>query len=329
MNDTVTPPGRLGIADRAVRKVLGRAVGEALPPGGRVTRTSARVQGRRARTAVGVALRVDGAGSATRAVRAVRDHASARTERLTGLRLTRLRVDVTGLRLPGPVPSVPAQAAAPEEGRPAERQRRSAVRKPHRSWSPRRVPASVLAWSVALASGSVAYGAVQSGPRGGPADTWRPALAHAVVRYGPASTGVAAALLTAALGALLIVLAVTPGHRGRWPASTAPELPATVDRNVIASLVREAVAAAPGVTRVRVRVGRRHVTVRAVLLFGDLPAASRMAERAAERALASCCLCRPPKPRVRVRPDVLWTPSHGRADEGRTPRLTESRGGAA
>ncbi|MFE0645234.1 DUF6286 domain-containing protein [Streptomyces sp. NPDC058877] len=329
MNDAVTPPGGLGIADRAVRKILGRAVGEALPPGGRVTRASARVQGRRARTAVGVALRINGTGSAARAVRAVRDHASARTERLTGLRLTRLRVDVTGLRLSGPAPSVPAQATVPEEGKPAERQRRSAVRKPRRSWSPRRVPASMLAWSIALASGAVVYDAVPSGPWEGPTAAWRPALVHAVARHGPASAGFAAALLTAALGTLLIVLAVTPGHRGRWPASTAPELPATVDRKVIASLVREAVGAAPGVARVRVRVGRRHLTVRAVLLFGDLPAASRAAERAAEQALASCCLCRPPRPRVRVRPDALWTPGHGRADEGRTPRLAESRGGAA
>ncbi|NDZ83949.1 hypothetical protein G3I19_36675 [Streptomyces sp. SID10853] len=93
----------------------------------------------------------------------------------------------------------------------------------------------------------------------------------------------------------------------------APALRAVLERAAVAVLVRDAVAAVPGVTRVRTRVGRHRVTVRARLGFGDRATARREVEEAAAGTLTGCGLARPLRLRTTVTPEPHW--QHGaRAD---------------
>ncbi|MFJ2783992.1 MULTISPECIES: DUF6286 domain-containing protein [unclassified Streptomyces] len=338
-----SPSGTLRVSEKAVRRIVERTASEALPPGSTVTRATARVRGGRARTGVRIALTVTpgptklttvgepdptpppghapatgpvrATGSVTAAVRAVQDRVSSRTELLTGLRVPRPGVEVTALRLPGrtpptvraPAPTVPAPRPALSE-RPTPAGRRG-PRVPRRWWSPRRVPSAVLALAVALASGATAADELGVRMAGGRPAAWRTGLLDRFAGYGPGDPElVLPALLTAGTGLLLIALAVLPGRRRLWPVSAAPGLVSAVDRNLVAALVREAVAATPGVTRVRVRARRRRVTVRARLLHGDPSATTLAAEAAAATAITACCPHRPPRSRVRLRPDDLWVP---------------------
>ncbi|MER8235769.1 DUF6286 domain-containing protein [Streptomyces sp. NPDC094049] len=328
-----SPPGTLSVSEKAVRRIVERTASEALPPGSTVTRATARVRGGRARTGVRIALTVTSegrttttgpatatgparaTGSVTAAVRAVQDHVSSRTELLTGLRVPRPSVEVTALRLPvrtappvaAPAPTVPAPRPAVRE-RPAPADRRG-PRVPRRRWSPRRVPLTTLALAVALPSGAATADELRVRMTGGRPAAWRTDLLDRFAGYGPGDPELLLlALLTAGTGALLIALAVLPGRRRPWPVSSAPGLVSAVDRNLVAALVRETVAATPGVTRVRVRARRRRVTVQARLLHGDPSATTLAAEAAAAGVITACCPHRPPRSRVRLRPDDLWVP---------------------
>ncbi|MFD8677014.1 DUF6286 domain-containing Asp23/Gls24 family envelope stress response protein [Streptomyces seoulensis] len=299
----MTTPERRGtttVSDRAVRRIAGRAVIEALPDGAaRATGSSAAVRGGRAEVAVDVALPYP--APLTPTVRRVQDHVTARTGELTGLDVRTARVGVTAL--------TPARTPEPEgatETTPAP----SRTRVPRRWWSQRRLPLGVLTLLATLTCGALATDLilVHTGHR--PAALWRTGALHWLYVHGPGEPPVtAAALGCALLGVWLIVLSVTPGRRGLLTAhSPAPATRVAVDRGAVAALLRDTAAGTEGVDTVAVRVRRRRATVRAALAFGDRAAARDQITDAARRALAECGLRRPLRLRVAVRPLPVWTP---------------------
>ncbi|MEU6815581.1 DUF6286 domain-containing protein [Streptomyces sp. NPDC046860] len=290
--------GTTTVSARAVRRIAGRAVTEALP--GRAARTtgaSATVRGGRAEIAVDVALPYP--APLTPAVRRVQDHVTARTGELTGLDVRTARVGVTALD--------PDRTAPPEA---PPRETAPGGRVPRRWWAERRLPLGVLTLLATLTCGALAADLilVHTGHR--PAAAWRTGTLHWLYAHGPGERPVTlAALGCALLGVWLIVLAVTPGRRGLLTAhAPAPATHVAVDRGAVAALLRDTAAATEGVDTVAVRVRRRRVTVRAALAFGDRAAAREQITDAAARALAGCGLRRPPRLRVAVRPLPVWTP---------------------
>ncbi|MFJ8728369.1 DUF6286 domain-containing Asp23/Gls24 family envelope stress response protein [Streptomyces bauhiniae] len=292
--------GTTTVSDRAVRRIAGRAVTEALPGrAARATGSSAAVRGGRAEIAVDVALPYP--APLTPTVRRVQDHVTARTGELTGLDVRTARVGVTALtpdRMTEP-------DAAPEPGTAAP-----GGRVPRRWWAQRRLPLGVLTLLATLTCGALATDLilVHTGHR--PAALWRTGALHWLYVHGPGDPPVtAAALGCVLLGVWLIVLAVTPGRRGLLTAhSPAPATRVAVDRGAVAALLRDTAAGTEGVDTVAVRVRRRRATVRAALAFGDRAAVRDQITDAARRTLAECGLRRPLRLRVAVRPLPVWTP---------------------
>ncbi|NNN29676.1 Asp23/Gls24 family envelope stress response protein [Streptomyces sp. S3(2020)] len=297
--------GTTTVADKVVRKIAERAATEALPlQSARAGKATAVVRGRRADVSVSVALPYPTPLPA--AVRGLQDHVGDRTRRLTGMDIRAVRVGVTAL-IPRPA------ALAPAPGRSAAAE--SAVelapsRTPLRWWSPRRLPMALLTLAAAVACGALAFDVVQVHLAHRPAASWRTDALHWLSRHDPGDPAVAfGATGLAALGLLLIVVAVTPGHRRLLTlTSSAPRLRAAMDRTAVAALVRHAVAGTQGISEVKVRVRRRSVTVRARLAFGDRAGAQHQVECAARRTLDSCGLRRGPRLRTRVRPEDAWYP---------------------
>lgn len=192
-----------------------------------------------------------------------------------------------------------------------------------RWWSPRRLPTALLALAAAIACGTLAVDLIRVHVAHLPAASWRTQAVHWLERHGPNApfVGIAAGAL-AVLGILMIALAVSPGRRGLLTvASPGAGLRAAMDRTAIALVVRDAVGDVPGISTVRVRVRRRRVVVRAQLAFGDRAIARRDVQAAAHAALDGCSLRRPPRLRVKVRPDSAWTTKSGR-DEGQHGQRT-------
>ncbi|MGV9322823.1 DUF6286 domain-containing Asp23/Gls24 family envelope stress response protein [Streptomyces sp. NPDC003660] len=297
----ITAPERRGtttVSDRAVRRIAGRAVTEALPGrAARATGSSAAVRGGRAEVAVDVALPYP--APLTPTVRRVQDHVTARTAELTGLDVRTARVGVTAL--------TPDRTTEPDA--PA-RESATSGRVPRRWWAQRRLPLGVLTLLATLTCGALATDLilVHTGHR--PAAAWRTGALHWLYVHGPGEPPVtAAAVGCVLLGVWLIVLAVTPGRRGLLTAhSPAPATRVAVDRAAVAALLRDTAAGTEGVDTVAVRVRRRRATVRAALAFGDRAAAREQITDAARRALAECGLRRPLRLRVAVRPLPVWTP---------------------
>lgn len=303
-----TPAGERGsttVADRAVRRVAEQAATEALAPEEvRATRSAASVRGRRARVAVTVTLPypdvLDDAGER------VRSHVADRTHRLTGLVVPAARIRVGGLRVRGAEGGAPVLAGHTEAGREGDAEGRR-VRRP---WGQRRLPVGALALLAALVCGVLLYDVLAVHAAGRPPARWRTDLLRWLTTHGPDSgawPGLVAALAVLVLGVWLLVLAVTPGLRGRLPMrEPLPDLRATLDRGAAAALLRDAVAELPGVTRVRVSVGRRAVRVRAGLTFGQLDVAREALRDVVERTAASWGTARPPRLRVRLDPEPVW-----------------------
>ncbi|MEU7645093.1 DUF6286 domain-containing Asp23/Gls24 family envelope stress response protein [Streptomyces huasconensis] len=318
---SATPAAERGtttVAERAVRRIAERAATEALAPGEvEVRRGSAVVRGRRAEVGVTVALPypavLDEAGER------VRSHVADRTARLTGLAVPSARVRVRELRVrvreeaeataAGPPAAYEAVAAESEQAaeQVVEPTGGSRARRP---WSPRRFPVAVLAFGGAAVCGLFLYDVVSVHAAGRPPARWRGRLTEWLTTHGPDSGTWPGAALAAAvflLGVWLLVLALTPGRRRALPmAGPAAGVRAVLDRRAVAALLRDAVAELPGLTRVRVGVGRRRARVRAGLAFGDLESARRTVAETAEEALAACGLARPPRLRVRVRAEPAW-----------------------
>ncbi|MFB7778659.1 DUF6286 domain-containing protein [Streptomyces bauhiniae] len=323
----MTTPERRGtttVSDRAVRRIAGHAVTEALPGrAARATGSSATVRGGRAEVAVDVALPYP--APLTPTVRRVQDHVTARTAELTGLDVRTARVGVTTLtpdRMtePDPTPDpdrltdptltpeptlTPDPTAVPESAKAAPR-----TRVPRRWWAQRRLPLGVLTLLATLTCGALATDLILVTTGHRPAALWRTGALHWLSAHGPGEPPVtAAALGCALLGVWLIVLAVTPGRRGLLTAhSPAPATRVAVDRGAVAALLRDTVAGTEGVDTVAVRVRRRRATVRAALAFGDRAAARDQITDAARSVLAECGLRRPLCLRVAVRPLPVWTP---------------------
>ncbi|MBM7172100.1 hypothetical protein JQK87_27630 [Streptomyces sp. G44] len=304
--------GATRVAERAVRRVAERAATEALAPGEvEVHRGSAVVRGSRA--GVGVAVTLPYPAVLDEAGERVRSHVADRTARLTGLAVSSALVRVRALRVReeaaaagGPPDAYDAVTTAPEQARKSANAGRA-----RRPWSARRIPVGVPALVCAALCALFLYDVVSVHAAGRPPARWRGRLMEWLASHGPDSGAWPGAVLAAGvflLGVWLLVLALTPGRRRDLPmvGTAATGVRAVLDRRAVAMLLRDAVAELPGITRVRVGVGRRGARVRAGLGFGDLEAARRAVAGAAEETLAACGLASPPRLRVRVRAEPAW-----------------------
>ncbi|MEV7433693.1 DUF6286 domain-containing Asp23/Gls24 family envelope stress response protein [Streptomyces griseoviridis] len=321
---TAAQRGTTTVSDKAVRRIAERAATEALPGTAGATKGSATVRGRRAEVAVEVPLPYPAPLADT--ARRVQDHVARRTAQLTGLDLRAPHIGVTSL--------TPARAESPPADTPAEdTPAGSTGRTPLRWWSQRRLPMALLTLSAAVACGALAFDLVLVHTGHRPPAAWRTATLDWLSRHGPsAAASTVGAVAVALLGVVLIVLAVTPGRRGlRTVTSGSPRLVTAVDRSALASLVEDAVRDTDGIGPVRVRAGRRRVTVRAGLAFGDRDRARSAVRDAARRVLEGCDLRRTPRLRVTVRPEPVWDDATApagpppSADLDRTPPDADSR----
>ncbi|MET9530765.1 DUF6286 domain-containing protein [Streptomyces sp. NPDC006649] len=320
---TVTAPAERGtttVSDRAVRRIAERAAGEALPPGDvRVTHGTVTVQGRRAQVAVDVALPypapLDEAGSL------IQRRVTDRTAELTGLTVPDARIRIRALSVRTavtedvsgrtPVTENATGRATGDGSGTAAPVESTSTRKPraaHRPWAQRRVPAALLGLLAAAGCGLLLYDVIRVHATDRAPARWRTGLVDWLAGHGPGDSVVTAGGAVAVLAGLwLLLLALTPGARKLLPMTPpATELRAVLERPAVAVLVRDAVAAVPGVTRVRTRVGRRRVTVRARLGFGERHTARREVTEAATRALTGCGLARPLRLHTTVTPEPHW-----------------------
>ncbi|MGA4846877.1 DUF6286 domain-containing Asp23/Gls24 family envelope stress response protein [Streptomyces sp. G5(2025)] len=328
--------GTTTVAERAVRRIAERAATEALAPGEvQVHRGSAVVRGRRA--GVGVAVTLPYPAVLDEAGERVRSHVADRTARLTGLAVSSTGVQVRELRVSVATPEGRApEGRAPEGRAPEGRAPGSAygvrARRPWRPWSERRVPVGALAFACAALCALFLYDVVSVHAAGRPPARWRGRLMEWLTTHGPDSGAWPGAAMAAAVflvGVWLLVPALTPGRRRGLPmAGASVGVRAVLDRHAVAMLLRDAVTELPGITRVRVGVGRRGAWVRAGLEFGDLDSARRAVAGTSEETLAACGLARPPRLRVRVRAEPAWSaPAPPEADvppaaDGSTRRST-------
>lgn len=309
--------GSTTVANRAVRRIAERAATEVRAAGPvRVSGASASVRGRRATVALDVTLPYP--GPLDEVGERVRSHVVDRTARLTGLTVPSARIHVRALsRQDGTEPAGSAgsaRAVATETGQ-------NPTRTARRPWSQRRLPMGLFALTAATACGVLLYEVVSVHAAGRPAARWRVDLVDWLSSHGPGvtATDLAAAAGVFALGVWLLILAVTPGKRRRIPlVAPAPGMRATLERAAAAALLRDAVSDVPGITRVRVRMGRRGARVRARLGFGDRDAALDAVRRAALAAADGFGLARPLKLRVRVRTEPTWRAPTAHEEGGST-----------
>ncbi|MFJ2769144.1 DUF6286 domain-containing Asp23/Gls24 family envelope stress response protein [Streptomyces sp. NPDC087300] len=297
--------GSTTVAHRAVRRIAERAATEVRASGPvRVSGASASVRGRRAQVSVDVTLPYP--GPLDEAGERVRAHVADRTARLTGLAVPSARVHVHALTRRDSAEAAGGGQGTEAVGAGAAPGTRRTVRRP---WAQRRLPMGLLALTAAAVCGVLLYEVVAVHAAGQPAARWRVDLVHRLSRQGPGvgAVDLAAAAGVFALGVWLLVLAVTPGKRRRLPlAEPAPGVRATLERGAAAALLRDAVRDVPGVTGVRVRLGRRTARVRARLGFGDREATRDAARRAALAAADGFGLARPLRLRVRIRTEPTW-----------------------
>ncbi|MCF3121726.1 MULTISPECIES: DUF6286 domain-containing protein [Streptomyces] len=140
-----------------------------------------------------------------------------------------------------------------------------------RFWSPRRVPAAVLALLLLGGAGLLLYDVVAV-RADHPAMWWRRELAHQLGERPLEDTAVLAGAAVAALaGVWLIVLAATPGLRALLPMRrTHSDVRAGLHRGAAAMVLRDRAMDVSGVQSVRVRMTRSKVDVRAVSHFREL-----------------------------------------------------------
>ncbi|MET8715271.1 DUF6286 domain-containing protein [Streptomyces sp. NPDC004735] len=296
----ITPSqrGTTTVSEKAVRRIAGRAAAEALP-GRAVTATgvTAAVRGQRAEVSLELALPYP--APVADSVGLVQEHVAARTRQLSGLDVPRAEVSVRALRADAPL--LRAGPPAGGDARPPAR----------RWWSSRRLPVAVVTGAAALVCGALTLDVARVRLLGLPPARWRGGAVDWLSTHGagdlPVVLGGAGAALT---GLVLVVLAVTPGQRRLLPLSPPVDQPVfALDRSAVSARVEEAVSDVAGIGRVRVRVGRRRVLVRARLSFGDREAARVGVEAAARLAVGGCALRRAPRLRVRLQPDPAWRQS--------------------
>ncbi|MFE2246045.1 DUF6286 domain-containing protein [Streptomyces lavendulae] len=299
--------GTTTIADKAVRRIADRAAGEVLPVplAGRAVGT-ATVHGRTASVELRVALPYPAPLSDT--ARQVQQHVADRTRRLTGLEVALPRLAVNQLVTPKTL-LAPQAASPPAEEPPAARSR---GRTPRRWWSVRRLPVAVLFSLAAAACSAVAADIIRVHTPPHCAAAWRTHTVDWLSGHHPGDLAVTVAAVAAAtVGAWLLALSVTPGHRRQLTlTSPDPHRTVAVDRSTVATLVRDAVSDVEGIETVRVRARRHRITARARLAFGDQDTALRQATAATDRILAGCGLRHTPRCKVTVAPRPTWRPPH-------------------
>lgn len=140
-----------------------------------------------------------------------------------------------------------------------------------RFWSVRRIPAALTALLVLVVAGLFLYdlAAVRAHR---PGMRWRSELGTRLAQYTPADTEVmVAAGILAAVGLLLLVLALTPGLRGLLAMrESGPDLRAGLARKAAAQVLRDRAMEVSGVQSARVKVGRSRIRVRAASHFREL-----------------------------------------------------------
>ncbi|RLL67736.1 DUF6286 domain-containing protein [Streptomyces sp. Z26] len=315
--------GATTVTDRALSRIAGRAAGEALAARGLAGAAKGTGAVRHGSARISLDIGLPHPVDAADVCAGVQAYVTERSGALTGLAVGSVEVLVGSLepvhggsRTASPAPSVeppPPLPPPPErgDGRLPRRTRR-------RPWSARRTPATALAVPVAAAAGLLLFhevaGAVDRSPLAG----WSGRTADRLARthlYEAWVIGAAAAL--ALLGFWLLVLALTPGARGRLRmVSPAAGVRAVLDRRAAARLLRDAAMTASAVSSARVKVGRRKAVVRAAVRFGDLDEAEAAVVEAARARCAHLGLVRTPTVVVRAVPDALWHPPPPPEDPG-------------
>ncbi|MBT2539601.1 hypothetical protein J7E99_02470 [Streptomyces sp. ISL-44] len=194
------------------------------------------------------------------------------------------------------VPGTPHEPHAPHE---------SDEPRAHRLRSARRVPAALTALALLGVAGLFLYdlAAVRAHR---PGMSWRRELARQLDRHTPADLSVllgGGALAVA--GAVLLLLAFTPGLRGILPMRT-PDgdtgLRAGLGRKDAAQVLRDRAMEVSGVRSVRVKVGRSRIGVRATSHFRELDDVRADLDAVLAVGIEELGLAHPPHhPHVRVR----------------------------
>ncbi|MDQ0931927.1 DUF6286 domain-containing protein [Streptomyces turgidiscabies] len=170
-----------------------------------------------------------------------------------------------------------------------------------RFWSARRAPAGLLALVLLVVAGAFLYDitAVRAHRE---AMSWRKSLARQLAERPLDDTWVlVGAGVTVALGAWLLVLAVTPGLRGVLPMRRPhTDVRPGLHRAAAAMVLRDWAAEVSGVQSVRVRMTRARADVRAVSHFRELDDVRADLDDVLAGAIRSLGLSRPPALSVRV-----------------------------
>ncbi|OKI25640.1 hypothetical protein A6A07_30735 [Streptomyces sp. CB03911] len=173
-----------------------------------------------------------------------------------------------------------------------------------RWWSERRVPAAAAALVVLAASAFMLFDVVRV-RTGHTAAAWRKTLADELAtRPIDDPWVITGAAVAAALGLLLLVLALTPGRRHLLPmaATDDPDAPqAVLDRDGAARLLRDAALRVPGVSHADIRVRRRRINARAQVAFRDLDTVRNEVTEALTAQLDALALAQVPRLTVRAR----------------------------
>jgi uncharacterized alkaline shock family protein YloU len=287
--------GRTTMADRVVRRVAQRAATEALPAGN-VGFTDAMVRTRSGRARVSVELALPYQAALEESGKRVQQHVAERTAALTGLMVSQPRVRVCALTLPD---RTGARAAAPSAM--TTRTQGSAAGRAVRTWSERRVLSALAALLGTTICTLLLHDFAFLRAAGGESALWRSVLLKWLFTHGPRDFTLVMCTAMTLLGIGMVLVAVLPGRRRLFAIRPDVEgVRSTLDQASAGQLMHQAVLSVPGVSRVRVRVGRRRARVRARVEFGDPDAAHRAVVTAANHVLATYGLGRPPRLRVRL-----------------------------
>ncbi|WP_405809646.1 DUF6286 domain-containing protein [Streptomyces sp. NBC_01520] len=171
-----------------------------------------------------------------------------------------------------------------------------------RFWSQRRIPAALVALVVLGGAGLLLYD-VAAVRADHPAMRWRRSLADDLAsRHLDDVWVLAGSAAAAALGLWLLFLSLTPGLRALLPMRRDHAgVRAGLDRNAAALVLRDRAVEVSGVQSVRVRMGRRKATVRAVSHFRELDDVRADLDTVLGTGLEELGLAKPPGLSVHVR----------------------------